>query len=80
MLSTSARSRSSGRRPRRTPIQIATAAPVATTSISPEDPVAHGVLAQALLLVLVAICSYGVQVLLDRQRQAELEAREFGFR
>jgi len=43
---------------------------------SPTEPL----VLRLLLLVLVAICSYGVQVLLDRQRQAELEAREFGFR
>jgi two-component system, sporulation sensor kinase E len=44
-----------------------------------QDPTEPLVLRLALLL-LVAICSYGVQALLERQRLAELEAREFGFR
>src|SRR5712691_449172 len=32
------------------------------------------------LLVLMSVCSYGVQVLLERQRKAEEEAREFAMR
>jgi signal transduction histidine kinase len=43
---------------------------------SPTEPL----MLRLLLLVLVAACSYGVQVLLERQRQAEDEARAFGFR
>ncbi len=32
------------------------------------------------LLILMTICAYGVQVLVERQRQTEEEAREFGLR
>jgi len=44
-----------------------------------QDPTEPLVLRLA-ILVLVAVCSYGVQALLERQRLAEQEAREFGFR
>jgi len=37
-------------------------------------------LVRTLLLLLMAACCYGVQVLLDRQRRAEAEAREFVIR
>jgi signal transduction histidine kinase len=43
---------------------------------SPTEPL----VLRLLLLVLVSFCAYGVQVLLERQRRAEAEAREFGFR
>src|SRR5438034_11737940 len=33
-----------------------------------------------MLLLLLTLCAYAVQVLLERQRQAEEEAREFGLR
>lgn len=35
---------------------------------------------RVVLLLLLTLCSYGVQVLLERQRQAEEEAREFAVR
>lgn len=44
-----------------------------------EDPTEPLVLRLALLMLLT-LCSYGVQVLLERQRQAEEEAREFAVR
>ena len=41
---------------------------------------AEPLVVRLVLLILVTICAYGVQVLLERQRQAEEEAREFGLR
>jgi len=38
------------------------------------------ILVRTVLLLLVAACAFGVQLLLDRQRRAEAEAREFGAR
>ena len=37
-------------------------------------------LVQVTLLILMSVCSYGVQVLFERQRKAEEEAREFAMR
>src|SRR5436853_7894014 len=45
----------------------------------PENP-AEPLLIRLVLLLLMTVCSYGVQVLFERQRQAEEEAREFGLR
>ena len=45
----------------------------------PGNPTEH-VLLRVTLLVVVAICCYAVQVLLDRQRQTLEQAREFGMR
>lgn len=42
----------------------------------PREPL----LARLVLLFLMTVCAYGVQVLLERQRRAEEEAREFAFR
>jgi len=44
-----------------------------------ENP-AEPLLVRLVLLMLMTVCSYGVQVLLERQRQAEEEAHEFGLR
>lgn len=46
----------------------------------PPNLIAEGLLMRVLLLVLMTACSYGVQVLLDRQRQKELEAQEFNIK
>jgi signal transduction histidine kinase len=46
------------------------------TAESPAEPL----LVRLVLLFLVTVCSYGVQVLFERQRQAEEEAREFAVR
>lgn len=43
------------------------------------DP-AESLLVRLALLLLMTVCAYGVQVLLERQRQAEEEAREFAVR
>src|SRR5204863_8707112 len=43
---------------------------------SPADPL----VVRLVLLLLMTACAYGVQVLLERQRQVEEEAREFGLR
>jgi len=42
----------------------------------PADPL----LMRLTLLVLMSVCAYGVQVLFERQRKAEEEAREFAMR
>lgn len=44
-----------------------------------EDPT-EPLFMRMLLLFLVAFCAYAVQVLVEHQRQAEKEARQFGFR
>jgi signal transduction histidine kinase len=44
-----------------------------------ENP-AEPLFVRLMLLLLMTVCAYGVQVLLDRQRQVEEEAREFGAR
>ncbi len=49
---------------------------LSTSLLSPTDPL----LVRLLLLLLVAVCSYGVQVLFERQRRAAEEAREFAVR
>jgi signal transduction histidine kinase len=41
---------------------------------------AEPLLARLTLLLLMSVCSYGLQVLLERQRKAEEEAREFALR
>ena len=54
----------------------------------PENPEMFGLagnpgeslLVRLALLLLMTVCAYGVQVLLERQRQAEEEAREFAIR
>jgi signal transduction histidine kinase len=46
----------------------------------PSGLMAEGLLMRVLLLVLMTACSYGVQVLLDRQRQTEVESREFAIK
>ena len=46
------------------------------SSDSPAEPL----FVRLVLLLLMTICSYAVQVLLERQRQVEEEAREFGLR
>ncbi len=43
----------------------------------PPNLMAEGLIMRVLLLLLMTACSYGVQVLLDRQRQKEAEAQEF---
>ncbi len=48
--------------------------------LSPVDSPAEGLLVRTTLLLLVAACGFGVQLLLDRQRRAEAEAREFRVR
>jgi signal transduction histidine kinase len=45
-----------------------------------EDSPAEPVLLRIALLLLMTLCCYGVQVLLDRQSRAEEEAREFALR
>jgi signal transduction histidine kinase len=44
--------------------------------LSPE-PSAEPLVLRVLLLLLMMACCYGIQVLFDRQRRAEIEAREF---
>jgi signal transduction histidine kinase len=46
---------------------------------SPDNP-AEPLLLRLALLILMTVCCYGVQVLLDRQRRAVEEAREFAMR
>ncbi len=46
----------------------------------PMDNPAEPLLLRVFLLLLMTVCSYGVQVLLERQRLAEEEAREFSAR
>ena len=50
-----------------------------TASSQSENP-AEPLIVRLVLLLLMTICSYGVQVLLERQRQAAEEAREFAHR
>jgi len=45
----------------------------------PEHPIEH-LLLRLMLLLLLTLCAYAVQVLLERQRQALEQAREFGMR
>lgn len=45
----------------------------------PDNPT-EPLLLRLILLVLMTLCCYAVQVLLEKQRQAEEEAREFGMR
>jgi len=45
----------------------------------PDNP-ADPLVVRLVLLLLMTVCSYGVQVLLERQRRAEEEAREFAVR
>jgi signal transduction histidine kinase len=47
---------------------------------SPVDNPAEPLLPRLMLLLLMTLCSYGVQVLLEKQRRAEEEAREFAVR
>jgi signal transduction histidine kinase len=47
---------------------------------APLDRPAEPLLMRLALLVLMSVCSYGVQVLFERQRKAEEEAREFAMR
>ena len=46
----------------------------------PLEQQAEPALVRLALLVLMSVCSYGVQVLFERQRKAEEEAREFAMR
>lgn len=46
----------------------------------PPNLIVEALLLRLLLLLLMTACSYGVQVLLDRQRQKEIEAREFAIK
>lgn len=46
----------------------------------PPNVMVEALLLRVLLLVLMTACSYGVQVLLDRQRQKEMEANEFAIK
>jgi len=46
----------------------------------PQDTVAEPFLLRLTLLILITICCYGVQVLFERQRLAQAEAREFALR
>ncbi len=46
----------------------------------PANLMVEGLLLRVLLLLLMTACSYGVQMLLDRQRQKEMEAREFAIK
>src|SRR6266436_9056176 len=48
-------------------------------SAASENP-AEPILLRVVLLLLMTLCCYAVQVLLERQRQVEEEAREFGMR
>src|SRR5262249_16771642 len=45
-----------------------------------QESTAEPLVVRLVLLVLMTLCAYGIQVLLERQRQAEEEAREFGLR
>jgi len=47
---------------------------------APGDSPADPLVVRLVLLLLMTLCAYGVQVLLERQRQVEEEAREFGLR
>ena len=44
------------------------------------ESTAEPLVVRLVLLMLMTLCAYGIQVLLERQRQAEEEAREFGLR
>jgi signal transduction histidine kinase len=48
--------------------------------VLPPNLIAEALLLRVMLLLLMTACSYGVQVLLDRQRQKEIEAREFAIK
>jgi signal transduction histidine kinase len=50
-----------------------------TNSAQSDNP-AEPLVVRLVLLLLMTVCSYGVQVLLERQRQAAEEAREFALR
>lgn len=56
--------------------------PISFTEVSTErlDSPAEPLLLRLVLLLLMTVCSYGVQVLLERQRQVEEESREFAVR
>jgi signal transduction histidine kinase len=45
-----------------------------------QESTAEPLVVRLVLLVLMTLCAYGIQVLLERQRHAEEEAREFGLR
>lgn len=51
-----------------------------TRQTGPLEPQAEPFLVRLTLLILMSVCSYGVQVLFERQRKAEEEAREFAMR
>src|SRR5205823_5122111 len=46
----------------------------------PQDTAAEPFLLRLMLLILITICCYGVQVLFERQRLAQAEAREYALR
>ncbi len=46
----------------------------------PPNLIVEALLLRLMLLLLMTACSYGVQVLLDRQRQKEIEAQEFAIK
>lgn len=48
--------------------------------LTPVDNPGEVLLVQTVLLLLIAVCGFGVQLLRDRQRRAEAEAREFSLR
>jgi signal transduction histidine kinase len=52
----------------------------AVSTLDEAETPAEPLLVRLALLVLMSVCSYGVQVLLERQRQAMDEAREFAAR
>jgi signal transduction histidine kinase len=59
-----------------------TLAPLVEDRDEPAEPenAADPLVVRLVLLILLTICAYGVRVLLERQREAEEEAREFGLR
>ena len=75
--------------PQRVPAELRSP-PSAFTASSPNEPAkenpwfadipAEPLLVRLTLLGLMSVCSYGVQVLFERQRKAEEEAREFAMR
>jgi signal transduction histidine kinase len=48
--------------------------------LDPPGEVDDAILVRTVLLLLVGACAFGVQLLLERQRRADAEAREFGAR
>ncbi len=52
----------------------------AVLGLSPVESPGEGLVVRTTLLLLVAACGFGVQLLLDRQRRADAEAREFSVR